>query len=129
MAFFIRTVITAVALWISTLLLSGITVHASSTPKEIGTLIVVAIIFGIVNGVLRPIVKGIGCGLYVLTLGLISLVVNGALFLLTSWIAGKLTLPFHVRDFWPTAVIGALIVGVVSWALGLIVPDKDQANS
>jgi putative membrane protein len=59
----------------------------------------------------------------VLTLGLIAIVVNGALFLLVSWIAGKLSLPFHVDGFW-TAVLGALIVGVISWLMGLAVPDK-----
>jgi putative membrane protein len=124
MGLVIRTVITAVALWISTLLLDGIKVHASSTPKEVGTLLVVAVIFGVVNGVLRPIIKAIGCGVYVLTLGLISLIVNGALFSFVSWIAGQLTLPFHVTNFWPTAVLGALIVGIISWLLNMAVPDK-----
>jgi putative membrane protein len=126
MKFVIRTVITAVALWIATLILDGITVNAASKPKEVGTLLAVAVIFGLVNGILQPIAKSIGCGLYVLTLGLISLVVNGLLFLLTSWIAGKLSLPFHVDKFWPTAVIGALIVGVIGWALSLVVPDDKK---
>ena len=58
-------------------------------------------IFGLVNAVLRPIIKAIGCGLYVLTLGLVALVVNGLLLLLTSWIAGKVDLAFHVDGFWP----------------------------
>jgi putative membrane protein len=128
MGFLIRTVITAVALWISTLVVHGITVPAASTPKEIGTLLVVAVIFGVVNGVLRPIIKTIGCALYVLTLGLIALLVNGALFMLTSWIAGKLTLPFHVSNFWPSAVLGALIVGVISWVLSLAIPDRDKSR-
>ena len=70
-----------------------------------------------VNAVLRPIIKTVGCGLYVLTLGLIALVVNGLLFLLTSWIAGQFDLPFHVDGFWPSAVLGALLVGIVSWLL------------
>jgi putative membrane protein len=83
----------------------------------------VAAIFGIINAVLRPIIKTIGCGLYVLTLGFIAVVVNGLLFLLTSWIAGRLDLPFHVDGFWPSAVLGALLVGVVSWLLNMLVPD------
>ena len=123
MGLVIRIVSTAIALWISTLVLSGITLDTASTWKKIGTLLVVAIIFGIVNAVIRPVVKAIGCGLYVLTLGLIALVVNGLLFLLTSWIAGLLNLPFHVSGFL-TAVLGALIVGVVSWVLNAVVPDK-----
>jgi putative membrane protein len=123
MGLVIRIVSTAIALWISTLVLSGITLNTDSTVKKIGTLLVVAIIFGVVNAVIRPVVKGIGCGLYVLTLGLIALVVNGLLFLLTSWIAGLFDLPFHVQGFL-TAVLGALIVGVISWVINAVVPDK-----
>ncbi|MDT4989690.1 MAG: putative rane protein [Micromonosporaceae bacterium] len=126
MGILIRLVISAVALWISTLVLHGITV-GGGTLRKIGTLLLVAVIFGIVNAVLRPIIKVLGCWAYLLTLGLVAIVVNGALFLLTSWIADKLDLPFHVDRFWPTAVFGALLVSVVSWALSLAVPDgKDD---
>ena len=123
MGYVIRVAVTAVALWISTLILSGITLNTDASWKKILTLLAVAVIFGLVNGVIRPIIKVIGCAAYVLTLGLIALIVNGALFLLVSWIAGKLNLPFHVDGFW-TAVLGALIVGVISWLMGLAVPDK-----
>ena len=86
-------------------------------------------IFGVVNAVLRPIIKTIGCWAYLLTLGLVSLLVNGALLLLSSWIAGKLDLAFDVDKFWPTAVLGALFIGVVSWVINLVVPDgKDKDN-
>ena len=115
--------ITAVSLWIATLVIDGIRLTTDSVPGQIGTLLAVAVIFGIVNAVLRPIIKTIGCGLYVLTLGLISLVVNGLLFMLASWIAGQFDLSFHVDDFWPSAVLGALLVGVVSWLLNMLVPD------
>jgi putative membrane protein len=123
MGILIRLVITAVSLWIATLLIDGIRLTTDSLGGQIGTLLAVAVIFGIVNAVLRPIIKTIGCGLYVLTLGLISLVVNGLLFLLVSWIAGRFDLPFHVDDFWPSAILGALLVGVVSWVLNMLVPD------
>jgi len=123
MGILIRLVITAVSLWIATILISGIELTTDSVPKKIGTLLAVAVIFGLINAVLRPIIKVIGCGLYVLTLGLIAIVVNGLLFMLTSWIAGKAGLPFHVDDFWPSAVLGALLVGVVSWLLNMLVPD------
>jgi putative membrane protein len=126
MGILIRLVITAVSLWIATLLISGIELTTDSVPQKIATLLAVAVIFGIINAVLRPIIKVIGCGLYVLTLGLIALVVNGLLFMLTSWIAGELGLPFHVDDFWPSAVLGALLVGVVSWLLNMLVPDGDD---
>ena len=123
MGIIIRLVITAVSLWIATLLISGIELTADSWAGKIGTLLAVAVIFGIVNAVLRPIIKVIGCGFYVLTLGLIAIVVNGLLFMLTSWIAEQFDLPFHVDDFWPSAVLGALLVGVVSWLLNALVPD------
>jgi len=123
MGILIRLVITAVSLWIATLVIDGIRLTTDSLAGQIGTLLAVAVIFGLVNAVLRPIIKLIGCGLYVLTLGLISLVVNGLLFLLVSWIAGQLDLPFHVDDFWPSALLGALLVGVVSWLLNMFVPD------
>jgi putative membrane protein len=123
MGIIIRLVITAVSLWIASLLIDGIQLTTGSVPKQIGTLLAVSVIFGVVNAILRPIIKVIGCGLYVLTLGLIALVVNGLLFMLTSWIAGELDLPFHVENFWPSAVLGALLVGVVSWLLNMFVPD------
>jgi putative membrane protein len=123
MGIIIRLVITAVAVWISTLLIAGIQLTATTVSGRVGTLLAVAVIFGIVNAVLRPIIKIVGCVFYILTLGLIAIVVNALLFLLTSWIAGQFDLPFHVDGFWPSAVLGALLVGIVSWLLNLLVPD------
>jgi len=73
--------------------------------------------------VLKPIIKKVGCAFYVLTLGLVALVINGLLLWLASWVAGKLSLPFHVSGFL-AAVAGALIVGVVTWVIHLVIPDK-----
>lgn len=126
MGILVRLLTSAAALWIATLLIPGITLDTDSTLGKIGTLLLVAAIFGVVNAVLRPIIKVVGCAFYVLTLGLIALVVNGALFLLTSWIADQLDIPFHVADFWPSAVLGALVVGVVSWLLNMLVPDRSD---
>jgi putative membrane protein len=125
MGILIRLAVSALSLWITTVIVPGITLSTDSTGEAILTLVVVAVIFGVVNAVLRPIIKTVGCAFYVLTLGLVAIVVNGALFLLTSWIAGELDLPFHVDDFWPSAVVGALLVGVVSWMLNALVGDKD----
>jgi putative membrane protein len=128
MGILIRLVITAVSLWIATLVIGGIQLTTDSVPGKVGTLLAVAVIFGIINAILRPIIKTIGCGLYVLTLGLIAVIVNGLLFLLTSWIAGKFDLPFHVDHFWPSAVLGALLVGIVSWVLNMLVPDGSDKD-
>ncbi|HZN20103.1 MAG TPA: phage holin family protein [Micromonosporaceae bacterium] len=126
MGILLRLGISALALWIATLVIDGITLGGDSILTKVGTLLAVAVIFGVVNAVLRPIIKTVGCMFYVVTLGLVALVVNGLLFLLTSWIAGELELPFHVADFWPSAVLGALLVGVISWVLNMVVrDDKD----
>lgn len=125
MGILIRLAISALALWITTVIVPGITLSTDSIGEAVLTLVVVAVIFGVINAVLRPIIKTAGCAFYVFTLGLVALVVNGALFLLTSWIAGELELPFHVDDFWPSAVVGALLVGIVSWVLNALVGDKD----
>lgn len=120
----IRVGATAVAFWLATLVIPGISLDTASTGETVLTLILVAVIFGVVNGVLQPIIKTVGCGFYLLTLGLIALVVNGLLFLLTGWIADQVGLPFDVDGFWPAAVLGALFVGVVTWILGAIL-DRD----
>jgi putative membrane protein len=125
MKILIKIVVTAVALWIATLLISGIQLKTHNTTKEIETLVVVALIFGIVNAILKPIVKTLGCLAYAITFGLIAIVVNGLLFWLTSWIAGKLSVPFHITGFVP-AVLGALVVGIVVWLLDLVL---ERGNS
>jgi putative membrane protein len=120
----IRVLITAVALFVATAVVPGIELRAgTSTLSKVVTLVVVALIFGIVNAVLKPIAKVVGCLFYVLTLGLIGLVVNGLLLLLTSWVAGKLSLPFHITGFW-AAFWGAIIVGIVGWLLNMFVGDR-----
>jgi putative membrane protein len=125
MGILIRLGISALAVWIATLVVPGIGLGGDSFPAKAGTVIAVAVIFGVVNAVLRPIIKTVGCMFYVLTLGLIAIVVNALLFLLTGWIAEQVGLPFEVDNFWPAAVLGALLVGVVSWLLNLFVPDRD----
>jgi putative membrane protein len=119
----LRIIIPAFALWVAHELIHGIELTGTSDGKKVATLIGVALIFGVVNAVLKPIIKTIGCLFYILTLGLIGLVVNGLLLWLCSWIAGKLTLPFHITGFWP-AFWGAIIVGIVGWLLNLLLDDK-----
>lgn len=126
MKLLIRLAISALALWLTTLIISGVHVGGASTIKKILTLLIIAIIFGVINAVLTPIIKTIGCAFYVVTLGLIALVVNGFLLWLTSWIAGELSLPFHVDNFWPSAVLGALVIGLISWVLNMVVPDDKK---
>ncbi|GAA0737779.1 phage holin family protein [Dactylosporangium roseum] len=122
MGILIRLAVSAFTVWLATLVIPGITVEGT-TGRKVLTVVAVAAIFGIVNAVLRPIIKTIGCWAYILTLGLVSLVVNGLLLLLTSKIAEALDLSFNVDEFWPTAVLGALFIGIVSWLINFFVPD------
>jgi putative membrane protein len=124
MHFLLRVLASAAALAVATAAVPGIELQTASLGSRILTLIGVALIFGVVNAVLKPIVKTVGCVFYVLTLGLVGLVVNGLLLWLTSWVAGKLSLPFHITGFWP-AFWGAIIVGVVGWLLGILIRDRD----
>lgn len=123
MGFLIRLAITAVALWITTLIVPGVEVSGRSGTTSALTLVVVALIFGVVNAVLKPLIKVFGCVFYLLTLGLFALVVNALLFLLTDWIAQALDLPFKVDGFW-AAFWGAIVVALVTWLISVIVPDR-----
>jgi putative membrane protein len=125
MRFLLRVLASAAALAVATAVVPGIELQAASLGKKTLTLIGVALIFGVINAVLKPIVKIVGCVFYILTLGLIGLVVNALLLWLTSWLAGKLHLPFHVTGFWP-AFWGAIIVSVVSWLLSILIRDGDK---
>ena len=125
MRFLLRVLASAAALAVATAVVPGIELQTASLGSRMLTLIGVALIFGVVNAVLKPIVKTVGCVFYVLTLGLVGLIVNGLLLWLTSWVAGKLKLPFHITGFWP-AFWGAIIVGVVGWLLGILVRDGDK---
>ena len=100
MRFLLRVLVSAAALGVATAAVPGIELPAGSGWSKLGTLLVVALIFGVINATLKPLIKIIGCAFYVLTLGLAALVVNGLLLWLTSVIAGNLTLPFHVTGFW-----------------------------
>jgi putative membrane protein len=121
----LKVVITAIALWVATALVDGIEISADTTAKRVGTLLAVAVIIGVINAFLKPIIKLLGCALYALTLGLIAFVVNALLLLLAEWIADQLELPFQVSGFW-AAFWGAIIIGVVSWLLNMFIPDGDR---
>ncbi|MBK3571276.1 MULTISPECIES: phage holin family protein [Streptomyces] len=122
--FLVKTIANAGALAVAVWLIDKITLTGDSTFKKVWTLILVALVFGLVNFLVKPIVKVLTFPLFILTLGLITLVVNALMLLLTSWLADKLDLSFHVDGFW-TAVLGGLIISVVSWALNLALPDGD----
>ncbi|MDX3637993.1 phage holin family protein [Streptomyces sp. MB09-02B] len=124
MNFLVKTIANAGALAVAVWLVDKITLTGDSTGKEVGTLLLVALVFGLVNAVVKPLVRLLTLPLFILTLGLFTLVVNALMLLLTSWLADVFNLSFHVDGFW-TAVLGGLIISIVSWALSLVLPDGD----
>jgi putative membrane protein len=121
----IRVVASAAALAVATAVVPGIELRAGTMPSKALTLVAVALIFGVVNAVLKPLIKTVGCMFYVLTLGLAALVVNGLLLWLTSVVAGALSLPFHISGFL-AAFWGAIIVGVVGWLLSILIKEVEE---
>lgn len=122
MSFVLRVLISGVALWLAEVLLPGITiVGADTTWGRIGVILAVALVFGIVNAIVKPIVHVLSIPLYILTLGLFTLVVNALMLWLTAWITEQTDWGLRIDGF-GDAFVGALVVSVVSFALSLAVP-------
>jgi putative membrane protein len=118
----IRIVLNAVAVWVATLIVGGVNVTAQTTGGKILTLLVVGAVFGLVNAVIKPVARLLSLPLVILTLGLFALVVNALLFWLTAAVSSGVGAPFEVTGFW-SAFWGAIVVGLVSWALSIVVKD------
>ncbi|TDW89429.1 putative membrane protein [Kribbella pratensis] len=123
----IRLLVNAIALAAASWIVSGITLQGATTGKRVLTLLIVAAIFGVVNAIVKPVVKVLSFPLLILTLGLLTFVINAAMLLLTSWITGKLDVQFHVDGFW-SALFGALIISVVGMILNAVLPEKAEVH-
>lgn len=122
MRFVIRLLVNAAALWVATQLVSGVVFNGDWL-----TLLAVALVFGVVNAVVRPVTKLVTFPFIILTLGLFLLVINGLMLMLTSAVSGWLGLGFDVRGF-GAAFWGALVVSLVNWVVWLIARDPDDRN-
>ena len=122
MRFLVRVVVNALALAVAAWLFDGITVTGADTAHKALTLLGVAIVFGLVNAIIAPIVKLLSLPFIILTLGLLLLVINAFMLLLTSSIAGALNLGFHVDGFW-TAIGGSIVISITSTVLGAVLSD------
>lgn len=121
----IRFFANAAAIALATVLLPGISLTARTTQDQVIAILIVAVIFGLVNAVVKPFFKFVTAPVILITLGLFLLVVNAALLLLTSWLAAQIGIGWHVADFW-SAVFGALIVSIVSFVLNAFFGDKKE---
>ncbi|WNB85692.1 phage holin family protein [Cellulomonas sp. ATA003] len=120
MSFVLRVIINGVAIWLATALLSGLAIVGGATTLErVGVLAAVALVFSLVNAVIKPVVKLLTFPLYVLTLGLFTLVVNALMLMLTAWVTEWTTVGLRVDGF-GTALIGALVISLVSLLLGAV---------
>jgi putative membrane protein len=121
----VRVLVNAVALWVTTIVVPGVSIGATGgRGEQVLTFVVLGALFGLVNVLVRPVVKLLSLPLYVLTLGLFSIVVNALMLELTAWLSGFTPLTLTVDDFFWSAVLGALVVGVVAWLLALLVPER-----
>jgi putative membrane protein len=117
--FAIQTVINGIALWVAAWAVPGITFgEGSTTSSTIWTVAIVALIFGLVNALVRPIAALLSLPFIILTLGLFIFILNAAMLQLTSWLAGQFNLAFHVNEFFWDAIWGSLIITFVSLILG-----------
>jgi putative membrane protein len=118
MPFLVRWLVNAAALWVATVIVPGVSYSGGPLP-----LLGVALVFGVVNAVIRPVAKILTFPIIILTLGIFALVINGLMLMLTSALSSALGLGFHVSGFW-AAFWGALVVSFVSTILSLFIRDS-----
>ena len=129
-SFLVRAALTGFALWVVTLIVPGISfVGADNRLQEIGIIFVVALIFGVVNAIIKPVVQILSIPLYILTLGLFHIVINALMLWITSWITEHTThWGLFIDDFWWTAIWAAIVLSIVSWLLSLLFRDAKRVT-
>ena len=121
-SFLLRAALTGVALWVVTLVVSGISfVGGDTTLARVGIIFVVAVIFGLVNAIIKPIVQILSIPLYILTLGLFTIIVNALMLMLTAWITEATSWGLRIDNF-GVACWGAIIISIVSLVLSVLIP-------
>lgn len=116
--FILRWAINAVALYVAVWLVPGVTLN----PQDYVAFIWLALIFGLLNALVRPLLAFLTCPLIILTLGLGTLLLNTGMLYLTQWVAGFFNIGFTLSGFWP-AFLGALVISIVSVVLSLVIKD------
>ena len=127
MRFIVRVLAGAVALAVAARLIGGISVGPVTSSEKALTQLAVAVIFGLVNAIVRPIARLLSIPLLILTLGLFTFVVNALMLLLTAWIANQFDLAFEVDGFW-SALLGAVVISVVTFVINVILPDEYEGR-
>lgn len=129
MGFLIRVVVNAFAIWVVTLIpalqVSVIAFPPGETLQLVLTLLVVAAIFALVNTIIGTVIKVLAFPLYILTLGLIGLVINAFLLWLTAWFTSFWDWGLRVESFW-WGVVAAIIIALINWVFGLILRPRKK---
>jgi putative membrane protein len=120
-----KVVINAFAIWIATLVIPAVTVGNGSLGHRVLSLLIVGALFGIINTFIKPIVKLFTLPLYLLTLGLISFVVNALMLKLLDWLSGRIGITFESGPFFWSTLGAAVVITFVSMILNVVVPDGD----
>ncbi|AUH68205.1 MULTISPECIES: phage holin family protein [Gordonia] len=127
-AFLIRSALTGVALWIATVIVPGVHFEFGDIESwwaKVGIVFFVAVVFGLVNGFIKPIIQILSIPLYILTLGLIHIIINALMLEITSWLTHNV---FHhglvVDSFFWAAIFGAIVVSVVGWLTAMVMRDS-----
>ena len=125
--FLIRVGVNGVALWVAALVLPGINLAEGDVGwgRKLWTIFFVAVIFGVVNAIIKPIAQLLSLPFIVLTLGLFIFIVNAFMLQLTEWLSGWLDLSFSIDQFFWDAIFGAIIITLVSWVLNVVLPEDD----
>ncbi len=120
--FLVRAALTGLALWVVTLFVPGLTfVGGNTTLQRIGIIFVVAVLFGLVNAIVKPIVQILSIPMYILTLGLFHIVINAFMLWITAQITKDTThWGLQIDHFWWTAIWAAILLSIVSWMLSLL---------
>jgi putative membrane protein len=119
---FIKWVVNTIAIILAVKFVPGIVYSG-----EWWGILIVGMIFGLVNTVIRPLVKLFTFPLLILTLGLFTFIINAMMLSLTSWLSESLQLGFRVEGFKP-AFWGALVISMVSLVLGCLMPQDEESN-
>lgn len=128
--FLMRAAVTGFALWVVTLFVPGMRFAGGDTTlQRVAIIFVVAVIFGLVNAFIKPIVQILSIPLYILTLGLFHVVVNASMLWLTAWITEHTThWGLQIDHFWWTAIWAAILLSIVSWILSLLARDFQRVT-
>ena len=123
--FLIKTIVNGIALWVAALAVAGINLGENdpSLATRLLTIFLVALLFGLINAIVKPVAQFFAFPAIVLTLGLFTLIINAAMLWLTSWFSEQVGLDFSVDNFFWTSVIGGIVITLVSMVLNVFMPD------